>query len=266
MAFNGTELYQISGSYDIAEVLARFDSNFIFDVIQDKLDHISFASSSTESNIVEAFETNFKAMNEQFPGDSHNIKEIRQRVYTDIIRILTEKFNLAFNYEDDTIDIYMAAYYLYDFLVCNRNKIMVNFFVAFIINNKDNLCQSLNMEDFRKSKDSAAAYGKRLYDDNKFAIISANINTVIANISELDVTLFNIFQSTYKDPMVLDLLANAFADKGNFFKNYYCSILNNPEELPIVITNIRLYLQSLVGNISQSNIGEFIAYANGPEE
>ena len=262
MAFNGTELNQISSSYDIAELLAKFDSNYIFDVIQDKLDNVSFASSTAESNIVEAFEMNFNAMNEQFPGDSQNIRDIRQKVYLDILRILTEKFNLAFNYEDDTIDLYMAAYYLYDFLVCNRNKIMVNFFVAFIMNNKDALCKSLNMEDFRKSKDSAAAYGKHLYDDNKYAIISANISTVIAHISELDVTLYNIFQSTYKDPILLDKLSNAFADKGNFFKTYYCGILNRPEELPIVITNIRLYLQSLVGNISPAHIDEFMSYGD----
>ena len=199
-------------------------------------------------------------MNNQFPGDSQNIRNIREQVYRDIIRILTAKFNLKFNEMDDTIDLYTAAYYLYDFVVCHRNIIMVNFFTAFIINNKESLCSTLNMEDFRKGKDSAAAYSKRVYQDHKFAIISANMPTVINYISNLDVTLLNIFQSTYKDINLVQFLDNAFADKGNFFKDFYCNILNIPEELPIIITNIRLALQSHVGNISNSDIEEFLSY------
>jgi hypothetical protein len=260
MGLSNTQPYQISNEYDIAEILARFDSNYIFDVLEDKLEHLSFSTSAVEANIVDAFETNFKAMNDQFPGDSQNIRTIREKVYRDIIMILSKKFNLEFNLSDDTIDPYTAAHYLYEFLISNRNNIMINFFVAFIINNKDSICSILNPENFKKSKDSASAYGKRIYTDNKFAIISANINTVISYISELDITLVNIFQSTYKDPSLVLFLDNAFADKGNFFKDFYCSILNKPEELPIVITNIRLNLQSLVGDISPAQINEFLSY------
>ena len=260
MSISTTELYEISNEYNVTDILAHFDSNYIFDIIEDKLENISFATSQVESNIVASFENNFKDMNDRFPGDSQNIRNIREQVYRDIIRILTEKFNLQFNTVDDTIDLYTAAYYLYDFLVCHRNIIMVNFFTAFIINNKESLCVTLNMEDFRKGKDSAAAYGKRVYQDNKFAIISANMSAVINYISTLDITLINIFQSTYKDLKLIQFLDNAFADKGTFFKDFYCSILNKPEELPIIITNIRLALQSHVGNISRSDIEEFLSY------
>ena len=260
MSIVGTQPYEIVNEYNVRDILAHFDSNYIFDILEDKLEHISFATSQIESNIVAAFEENFKAMNNQFPGDSQNIRNIREQVYRDIIRILTTKFNLKFNEMDDTIDLYTAAYYLYDFVVCHRNIIMVNFFTAFIINNKESLCSTLNMEDFRKGKDSAAAYSKRVYQDHKFAIISANMPTVINYISNLDVTLLNIFQSTYKDINLVQFLDNAFADKGNFFKDFYCNILNIPEELPIIITNIRLALQSHVGNISNSDIEEFLSY------
>ena len=260
MSIAGTQLYEISNEYNVTDILAHFDSNYIFDIIEDKLENISFATSQVESNIVASFENNFKDMNDRFPGDSQNIRNIREQVYRDIIKILTAKFNLQFNMVDDTIDLYTAAYYLYDFLVCHRNIIMVNFFTAFIINNKESLCATLNMEDFRKGKDSAAAYGKRVYQDNKFAIISANMSAVINYISTLDIALINIFQSTYKDLKLVQFLDNAFADKGNFFKDFYCSILNKPEELPIIITNIRLALQSHVGNISRSDIEEFLSY------
>lgn len=256
----GTQLYQINNEYNITEILAHFDSNYIFDILEDKLEHISFAYSQIEPNIVESFETNFKLMNEQFPGDSQNIRTIREQVYSDIIKILTKKFNLQFNDTDESIDLFTAAYYLYDFVVCNRNNIMVNFFTAFIVNNKDSLWSTLSMEDFKKNKDSSSAYGKRIYNDYKFAIISANMANIINYISTLDISLLNIFQSTYRDPNLVVFLDNAFADKGNFFKDFYCDILNKPEELPIVITNIRLALQNVVGNISTSDIEELLSY------
>ena len=119
---------------------------------------------------------------------------------------------------------------------------------------------TLSIDDFRKSKDSASAYGKRVYQDSKFALISANIPSIINYISSLDISLLNIFQSTYKDITLVQFLDNAFADKGNFFRDFYCSILSKPEELPIVITNIRLALQSHVGNISNNDIEEFLSY------
>ena len=262
MSISATELYEINNEYNVTDILAHFDSNYILNIIEDKLENISFATSQIEPNIVVSFENNFKNMNDRFPGDSQNIRNIREQVYRDIIRILTNKFNLQFNMSDENIDLYTAAYYLYDFLMSHRNNIMVNFFTAFIINNKESLCTTLNIEEFRKGKDSAAAYSKRVYQDNKFAIISANMPAIINYVSTLDITLLNIFQSTYKDIKLVQFLDNAFADKGNFFKDYYCSILNKPEELPIIITNIRLALQSHVGNISQSDINEFLSFSN----
>ena len=262
MSISATELYEINNEYNVTDILAHFDSSYILNIIEDKLENISFATSQIEPNIVISFENNFKNMNDRFPGDSQNIRNIREQVYRDIIRILTNKFNLQFNMSDENIDLYTAAYYLYDFLMSHRNNIMVNFFTAFIINNKESLCTTLNIEEFRKGKDSAAAYSKRVYQDNKFAIISANMPAIINYVSTLDITLLNIFQSTYKDIKLVQFLDNAFADKGNFFKDYYCSILNKPEELPIIITNIRLALQSHVGNISQSDINEFLSFSN----
>lgn len=257
----GTQPYQISNEYNVANMLEQLDANVLFDILEEKLNNISFSKSIIESNIVGALNANFKAMNEQYPGDSQNIREIRREVYTNIISILTKKFNLEFNSNDETIDLYTAAYYLYDFLVCNRNNIMINFFVAFIVNNKDSLYASINTEEIKRN--NTVAYGKRVYVDNKFAAISANIGSIINNISTLDIRLVNIFQSTYKSQELVAFLDNAFADRGNFFKDYYCSIINNKEELPIIITNIRLALQNVVGNTATNTIGELLSYTEG---
>jgi hypothetical protein len=258
MNIGSIEPYRINNEYNISEILAHFGSEYAMHALEDKLEHIDYTSTLIEPNFVSAYENNFKLMEEEYPGDSQNIKSVRDEVYREIIRLLCDKFNLSFNTIDDTIDVYTAAYYLYDFLVCNRNNIMVNFFTAFIINNKDTVFSILNPDEIKKNKDSSSAYGKRVYADPKYIAISANIPKIINHISTFDIALSNIFQSVYVNYKIVQFLDNAFADKGNFFRDYYCTAVNNIEIAPIIITNIRLALQRLIGDISVSHIDELI--------
>lgn len=251
-----TELYKISNEFNITRLLNNFDSQYIFDIIEDKLDNIDYSATLLDSNIVASFEENFKMMMDQFPGDGQNIKMIREQTYIEIINILCNKFNLRFNSTDETIDIYTAAFYLYDFLVCNRNNIMINFFVSFIINNKEALYDFINTTE--SNVDSSVVYNRHVFDDYKYALISTKLEKVINYISNLDITLLNIFQSTYINQQIILFLDNAFADLGNFFKEQYCSILNSPEIMPIIITNIRLELQKKTGIINNDNITNII--------
>ncbi len=250
MINNNTQPYLINSEYNITELLSHFDADYILSVLEDELNSINIASTIIKPNIVISFEENFKTMREEFPGDEANIVSIREKVYMNIIEILCNKFNLQFNYNDETIDKYTAAYYAYDFLVCNRNNIMINFFTSFIINNKN----SINVE--KKNKDSSVVYNKNIYTDPKLIAISANMEKVIKYISEIDVRLVDIFSSTYVNQETVMFLDNAFADRGNFFKTYYCNI--STEDMPIVITNIRLQLQKIVGNISDSSINKLL--------
>lgn len=250
MINNNTQPYLINSEYNITELLSHFDADYILSVLEDELNSINIASTIIKPNIVTSFEENFKTMREDFPGDEANIVSIREKVYMNIIEILCNKFNLQFNYNDETIDKYTAAYYAYDFLVCNRNNIMINFFTSFIINNKN----SINVE--KKNKDSSVVYNKNIYTDPKLIAISANMEKVIKYISEIDVRLVDIFSSTYVNQETVMFLDNAFADRGNFFKTYYCNI--STEDMPIVITNIRLQLQKIVGNINDSSINKLL--------
>ena len=257
--------YDIVNEFNLAEMMEHFDSDYIFDIINNKLDNINYSNPLQEPNVVTSFEETFKNWFERFPGDDSNIRIIRWQVYLDIIHVLCDRFNLRFNEEDDTINRYTAAYYLYDFLVCNRVNYIVSFFTSFIVNNKDSLCSYLNLEEYRKNKDTAASYGKRIYTDPKYGAISSNMVPVLQHIASLDISLYNIFQSIYTNPILLEMMDNIVADKGTFFNTYYASILDQPENLPIIIVNIRLALQNLVGDLSPNTIQEVMAYAN-PEE
>lgn len=244
--------YNISNESNITEILSHFDSNYVIETIVDKLDNLDFSSSLIQPNVVAAFEENFKLMKENFPGDESNINIVRTRIYKEIIDILCNRFNLQFNEYDDTIDLYTAAFYLYEFLICNRNTIMVSFFSSFIINNKDMLYTFIMSDD--KKRDGSNNYNKKMFTDYKYVVISTNIEKIINYIATLDIKLINIFQSVYVNPEVVMFLDNAFADKGNFFYDFYCKNILKESVLPIIITNIRLDLQKIVGNIGVDNI------------
>ena len=258
MTITNYEPYQVANEYNITELLAHFDADYILDVLEDKLNNANFISSLSDPNFVASFEENFKLMNEEFPGDSQNIRNKREEVYTTIIDMLTKRFNLEFNTVDPNIDLYTAAYYLYDFLVCRRNIHMQNFFIAFIINNKDSLYSIMNIDDFRKSKDASSAYSKRVYDDPKIAVIDANMNQAISYINTMDISLLDIFQSIYTDSHLVSFMDNCFRDKDNFYRDYYCAPFKNPEIAPVLITNIKLGLQQLMGSATATHVHELI--------
>ena len=125
---------------------------------------------------------------------------------------------------------------------------MINFFTSFIINNKDSLYNSLNLESYKKNKDSSTIYNKRIYIDPKYITISANLEMVLKHIVTIDITLDNILQTTYVNPKIIMFLSEIITDKGNYFKDYYCSLLNRQEMLPVILTDIRLQLQKIAGN------------------
>ena len=70
----------------------------------------------------------------------------------------------------------------------------------------------------------------------------------------MDISLLNIFQSTYKDYNLVQFLDNAFKDRGNFFKQFYCDFIIDPNIMPIMITNIRLRLSSFIGDSANTDM------------
>ena len=259
---NPSDTYEVNNDYIFSELLEHFDLEYIFSVLYDKINNFNYTSSLIEPNIINAFESNFRRMFDELPGDGDNIKSIRDQTYRITIDILTKKFNITFNTEDENIDLYTAAAYLYEFLICRRNEIMVNFFVSFIINNKESLYTALINDGFKKMRDISSNYSRRVYIDQKIVLITAGMNKVLNYIGEMDVKLVNIFQSTYIDPKVVQFLDNAFSDNANFFKDQYMSVLNNPEISPIIITDIKISLQKIVGNTNLNDISDVLDMAN----
>lgn len=259
------KLYDVSNEYNIAELLSKFEYGYILDVIEDRLQNTAYENSLNQPNIIMAFEENFKLMNENFPSDSQNIQTVRDTVYRQIISILCDKFGLRFNELDENIDVYTAAFYLYDFLVSNRNNNIIKFYTAFIINNKNYLYNMINSNVERK-KDNSVSYNKHIFSDNKYVLISSRIDLVIKYVSTLDIQMSNIFETIYMNREIVMFLDNAFADvSGNFFTNHYYNSVAHDSILPIVITNIRLQLQKIVGLSNKSIIADLLNMNNNDD-
>ena len=88
--------YTLTSEYNLAEMLEHFDSNYIMDVINNKINTINYASTLSEPNMVSSLEEEFKIMYERFPDDETNTKQIRVQLYEDIIHLLCDRFNLQF--------------------------------------------------------------------------------------------------------------------------------------------------------------------------
>ena len=253
---------QIDSELNLAECIQHFDTEYIMDIVKNKIATVNYSNTLPDPNLITSLESDFKVFMEQIPDDEPNIKEIRDSLYLNIIHLLCDSFNLQFNEDDPSIDRYTAAFYLYDFLICNRVAYMINFFTSFIINNKDSLCQNLSFEEYKKGRDNAG-FGKKIYADPKYTIIAANMKTVLHHIVGIDVTLYNIIESTYTNPAIVAFFDNIVTDRGDFCKDFYATIVTRPEYEPIINVGVRLALQRFVGDISQSDIHEMMMIANG---
>lgn len=242
-------LGSLTSEYEVAEVLAHFNSQYIFDVIQEKIDtkfNIGIVIAGTNPNIVLSFEDNFNRCKAIYPEDLVNIETVRIETYKEVIDIIKSNYNIGFVYYEG-IDPYTYAYYLYDFFVCNFADNIAKFFAQYIYANKDALYNSLGLDAFKKQKDSNANYGnygKTVYDDSKLAIISANIVYVVNAMKSFDITPQDIFSVIYGNLDIVNMLTASIQFQYDPFKQLFYSV--PPEYEPILFTNIRLALQQMV--------------------
>lgn len=251
------EAYNINNEYELLEAIRHFDSDYIFSVINDKINNINYLGVLEDPNMVDAIERNFKIMQDTYTGDTQNIKIIREQLYLQIIDLLCSRFNLQYNTVDPNIDLYTAAKYLYEFLVCNRSTMIIQFFTTAIINYKEFIYNSINSSISRRDKNASTSYAKTVYDDEKYILIASNVSMATNYIYSMDIKLSDIFATVYKDPNVVQFLDNAFADRGSFFRDVYWHDITNPESGPMLISNIKMALHSMV-NSNNTTIEDYI--------
>lgn len=233
----------------LSSILSQFNDDYIMDVIKDSLTSRFRLYDLPKPNIAATFETTFKQLTDGFESYTADIMATRQRIYTNIIAIICDYYNLNYNITDET-DLYSAAYWLYDFLVANFTDNLKNFYVMYFINEKDAICKALDLYHLRKDTDTTLAYSKRLFVDEKLALIHCNLEYIIDQIESFDINLWTILSHVYAtQPQVANYIFNLVSDQGNFFKNFYETAILRSNESADLLTYIKLELQQLGGQL-----------------
>lgn len=246
-SFNAnSQAYNIATENELAEVLSHYSSEFVFSIIDKSMSNRFLTVPSVAiPNVVGAWEQNFKAIIAQYGSDSTmEVARVRSETYREIIDAICKEFNLNFTI-DDSVDLYSAAYQLYDLFVCNFAESLTTFFANFIYRERSSLYDSLGLADMKKNKDSSTIYGKKIYKDIKLAIINANIDMVIREVCAMEFPFHAIISLICGNTSELKkyILTIVSADN-TFFQNAYVTALNSDIRAEL-ITAIRIKLQKL---------------------
>lgn len=253
-------IFNLTSEKDIAVLLSHFNSSYIFDVINNSISQIRQGMgllSVPGPNVIAAFEQNFNYLKTAYPLDVDNTNAVRDQTYKEIIEMLCNAYNLEFD-ETQVSDYYSAAFYLYDFLVCNFNSYIVSFFSNIIRKEKNQIYEALGMDQFKNSKDISTIYNKKMYieKDNKLAIISSNLSYVIRNMLAFDYNFDFLISMAYGSGMtnITDYIIRIVKPINDFYKIIYGSAINNQDAFPLFITSIRLDIQRNIETNTIENI------------
>ena len=229
---------------ELAVILSHYNSDFVYSIVYDQINRTLAGNTTNISappNVVGAWEQNFKAIIDQYGAEgATQIQEVRSETYHEIIDIICEQFNLQFTIAD--IDIYTAAYTLYEYFVCNIMTNIISFFAHYIYKERTSIYEGMGLSELKKNKDSSTIYGKRMYKDIKLAVINANITRIIDNICKgMEFDFSSIITASIDDKAMVKYMLNTISDKGNFFQDYIIKMVNI--NLAEYVTGIRFALQ-----------------------
>jgi hypothetical protein len=246
-SFNAnSQAFNVATENELAEVLSHYNSEFIFTVIDNAMKkRFTEVPVTVLPNVVGAWEQNFKAIIAQYGESSTSeVLRVRNETYREIVNTICREFGLNFTI-DDSVDIYSAAFHLYNLFISGFAENMISFFANFIYRERSAIYDSMGLADLKKNKDSSTAYGKKIYKDIKLAIINANIDRVITQVSSMDFQFYSIIMTIYGSNSEMSKYITSIVSADNeFFNKAYVRVLNSDIRADI-ITGIRFKLQNL---------------------
>lgn len=254
--------YNVVTENEVAVVLSHYNSDFVFSIVDNAMKRRFLeVPIIAVPNVVGAWEQNFKAIRAQYGAENNEeIMRVRNETYKEIIDDICGEFKLSFTI-DDTVDLYSAAYHLYDLFVCKFIENMTTFFANYIYKERASIYDSLGLADKKKNKDSSTIYGKKIYKDIKLAVINANIDMVVSEICSMDIPFASIISLIYGNNSELKryIISIVSADS-DFMDNVYVPVMNSFIR-PDIITSIRFKLQEIAMAHDQAINGSEIEVA-----
>ena len=247
---------RIQAENEVAVILSNFSTEYIYNVIQTTIQNRrnDFVGSDIV-NFVSSLEEAFKGMEVQFPFDVTNIKEIRDKTYGEIIDFITEEYQLEPVYQEDE-DKHTLAYYLYDFFIARYDTLMLQYFMSVIHDEKDNLYDWLIKNHSSQGNDVSTQFNKELYQDDKLAVIAANLTKVIGWIYSLDIAMEQVFARVYNHEVMM-FLTNHLKPVSNFLHSTYGNILEKQTlyDKALIMLKIKLQFEATGGRMGSYGFG-----------
>ena len=238
--YRNDQIYNMVAEGEVATLLSQFSNSYVMDVINNSIrNRFAYNPAVSNPNIVNSYEINFKDMLGRFPSDADNIMSIRYETYLTIINKICSSFNVQ--YVGNEPDCYILAYNLYDLFVSGYARNIINFFARYIYANREQLYAAMNLDRYKKIKDSTSNYIRKAYNDQTVSIIIARIKEVIYYISGFDIDFYTFLTFNYNRDMC-DFLYQNIQPFGNIFKDEFCQVINNPE----ILTEIRIAIQKMM--------------------
>lgn len=251
MVQSNSLLYNIVSDNQLASILSYFDPDYIYNIVTNSLRYKFRPYNPPLPNLVNSLEMDYKATFENYP-ETEETKQSRFAAYTNIIKIICDTHDIDYNLEN--VDIYSAASTIYDLLISNFSNNIINFFTNYIIKERNSLYNGLNLATLKKNKDSTTIYNKKIfYKSIKIATINANLELILDSMKVFDITFEDILSFIYPKE-ICNFITSIFLPKSDFYKNVFVPIIEISEYRVILLTAIRLNLQSNYADIQDIDI------------
>lgn len=237
----------------VSQILSYFDPFYIINVIDDSFNMRYRPYNLQMPNLIVAYEERFKMIKDQFPNMTEHCTVKREEIYDLAINRIADFYNLSIKKEFVTTDNqYVLAYSLYQFLIADFTGSLINFFVAYIEKEKDSIYTYLmpmieNNEDVadKSIKNTTMSLNKKTYTNMKIAGIQTYLSYVLDLIATSDVDFETFVRLVVNNQAYANLIITCVEDKGDLFKNYFCSFLVDPDTRPSLITTIKLRIHDI---------------------
>lgn len=241
-----SELYNIVSENELTEVIAHFNTEFIMSIIDSAINaRFNPNAYMMTPNVVDAWDMNFKQICEYYQSTdmTERMATLRVDTYKEIIDRICKYHSLNFTIED--VDLYSAARYLYQFFVCGFLQYMNYFFASYIVHEADSIYDAMQLETQRKRKDTSTIYTKRVFKNDKLAIIVANIDSVITYIGGMDFDFSYIVSNSGLTMQEVNYILSLVSPQDDFFKTQYMKVMNDQFVRPVNLNNIRFIIRTL---------------------
>lgn len=247
--------YSIVSDREIASIIGNFSPGMVMNTLHNILNDPDRLRYFSIGNLVNAYETDYQLNITQYPDHAQEFAQVRTDVYEAIINKLCDHFHLSANLNAG-MDLYSVASNMYQFLVAEFPKNIVNFYYNLMLREKNNIYHRYDLEAFKKAKDSSTIYSRKVYKttDNKLWLIHTNLDAIITDMYAQDISLEQVIELCFMENKTISKFLSSFLlENHNFYQSFIIPYMNSIHRAS-TITHIRLQLQPMIMDAAKTII------------